>query len=189
MNKCFLIEELSNIKNATRENRLKVANIVLNNETLFPLLLEIVFEINHKISIKAAWVLEFVCAENLNLLTPYLTYFTNNINTVKYDSAVRPISKICEFLAKAYTSKNATIIKYKITDKQIETIIETGFDWLIGSQKVAVKAYTMEMLFLFGKNKNWVHTELQLIIQQNIVKESAAYKARGKKILKSINQK
>ncbi len=68
-------------------------------------------------------------------------------------------------------------------------MIEAGFDWLISNQKVAVKAYTMEMLYLFGKNQDWVHNELKLIIQQNIPKESSAYLARGKKILSWINNK
>jgi len=47
----------------------------------------------------------------------------------------------------------------------------------------------MEMLFLFGKNEKWIHQELQLIIEQNIINESAAYKARGKKILSWIKNK
>ena len=43
-------------------------------------------------------------------------------------------------------------------------------------EKAAVKAYTMNALFLLGKNYDWVHQELKLIIQQNIMNESAAYK-------------
>ncbi|NOR27345.1 MAG: adenylosuccinate lyase [Lutibacter sp.] len=189
MNKPFLIQQLENIKNAKRENRLRVANLVIENKELFKYLLEIVFEFDNKLSIKAAWVLEFVCAEKLNWLAPHLNYFTENISNVKFDSAVRPMSKICEFLAKDYTSKNNSIIKSEINSIHIEKIIETGFDWLIGKQKVAVKAYTMEMLFLFGKKEKWVHKELQLIIQQNMINESAAYQARGKKILSWINKK
>lgn len=189
MNKEFLILQLNNLENAKRVNRLRVANLVLENPVLFNYLLELVFDYNNKLSIKAAWVLEFVCAEKLDWLAPHLNYFTENIDKVKFDSAVRPISKICEFLAKAYTSKNNSTIKAKINLTHIEKIIETGFDWLIGKQKVAVKAYTMEMLFLFGKNENWIHEELKLIIQQNILTESAAYQARGKKILSWINKK
>ena len=189
MTKEFLILQLNNIENAKRINRLRVANLVLENKVLFKYLLEIVFEVNNKLSIKAAWVLEFVCAEKLNWLAPHLNYFTENINNVKFDSAVRPISKICEFLAKVYTSKNESIMKAEINSTHIEKIIEAGFDWLIGEQKVAVKAYTMEMLFLFGKNEDWVHQELQLVLQQNIINESAAYQARGKKILSWINKK
>ncbi|MFK5959342.1 MAG: adenylosuccinate lyase [Lutibacter sp.] len=189
MNKEYLILQLNNIKNAKRENRLCVANLVIENPILFKYLLELVVEFNNKLSIKAAWVLEFVCTKKLDWLAPHLNYFTKNIHKIKFDSAVRPVAKICEFLAKSHTSTQASIIKNKITKNHINNIIEAGFDWLIGKQKVAVKAYTMEMLYLFGKNEKWIHQELQLIIQQNIINESAAYKARGKKILSWIKNK
>lgn len=188
MNKEFLILQLNHIENAKRVNRLRVANLVIKNKELFPYLLELVFEIENKTSVKAAWVLEFVCAERLNWLAPHLNYFTENIGKVKFDSAVRPVSKICEFLAKAYTSENNWVIKTELKKNHIKKMIEVGFDWLIGKQKVAVKVYAMEMLFLLGKNIDWVRQELRLIIELNITKESAAYKARGKKILGLINK-
>jgi hypothetical protein len=188
MNKTFLVQELNNIANAKRVNRLQVASLVLKNKELFKPLLELTFDFNNKLSVKAAWVLEFVCARELDLLIPYLNYFTENINAVKFDSAVRPIAKICEFLAKEYVANNQSIAS-KISKKHINKIVETGFDWLISNQKVAVKAYTMEMLFLFGKNIDWVHNELELIIQQNITKEIPAYQVRVKKILIWIKNK
>lgn len=188
MNKAFLIQQLYLIENAKRENRLRVANIVLKNKTLFKYLIELVFEIENKLSIKAAWVLEFVCAEKLDWLIPYLNYFTDSIKLVKFDSAVRPVSKICNFLAINYNSRKANFIKKNLTKQHIHLIIETGFDWMISNQKVAVKAYTMNSLFLFGKSYNWVHDELELIIVQNMVKESPAYKARGKITLGLINK-
>lgn len=177
------------MENAKRVNRLRVANLVLENPSLFKHLLDLTFEINNKLSIKAAWILEFVCEKKLDWLVPHLNYFTNNINKVKFDSAVRPVSKICEFLAKAYTSKDTSFIQSQLKTNHINSIIETGFDWLIGNEKVAVKAYAMETLFLFGKNEEWIHQELQLIIQHNMINESAAYQARGKKILSWILKK
>ncbi len=114
MTKEYLILQLENIEHARRINRLRVANLVLQNQELFPFLLELVFEIDNKTSIKAAWVLEFVCDEKLEWLAPYLTFFTNTIDKVKFDSAVRPVSKICELLAKAYTSKTPSIIQSEI---------------------------------------------------------------------------
>ena len=115
MNKTFLIQQLNAIENARRVNRLRVANLVLENPRLFKYLLQIVFEFDNKVSVKAAWVLEFVCVEKLNWLAPHLTYFTKNIANVKFDSAVRPVSKSCELLAKSYTSKNEAIIKNNLT--------------------------------------------------------------------------
>ena len=189
MNKEFLILQLSNIENAKRTKRLKVANTVLENKELFYYLLELVFEVENKRSIKAAWVLEFVCANKLNWLAPHLDHFTKNIGLVKFDSAVRPVSKICNFLAISYNSKNNNLIKSTLTKHHLDLIVETGFDWMINDQKVAVQAYTMNSLYLFGKSLDWVHKELKLIIQQNIMNGSAAYKARGKITLRLINKK
>ena len=153
MNKEFLIFQLNSIENAKRVNRLRVSNLVLQNPALFKYLLKLVFDIDNKLSIKAAWVLEFVCAEKLAWLNPYLNYFTENLSKVKFDSAIRPVSKICEFLAKAYTSKNESIMKTEISSTHIEKIIEAGFDWLIGNHKVAVKVYLWNYYFSSEKIK------------------------------------
>ena len=189
MDKDYLIQQLENIQNAKRVNRLRVANLVIENPNLFKFLLELVFDVTAETSIKAAWVLEFVCEQKLEWLAPHLSYFTENVGKVTFDSAVRPVAKICNFLAIAYNTKKDSVIKTKLNSKHIDQIIETGFDWMISNHKVAVKAYTMTTLFLFGKNYDWVHEELKLIIQQNMAKETAAYKARGKITLALINKK
>ena len=188
MSRTSLENELERLGPALRINRQRVADLVLSNQKLFPILLEIVFDINIKTSIKAAWVLEFVCTEKLHWLFPYLDYFAQNMAKVTFESAIRPVAKISGFLASDYTSNNESTIKKYLTKEHIDVIIETGFDWLIGNQKIAVKVYCMEMLYLFGKDYDWVHQELKLIIEQNIVKESCGYQARGKKILSWINK-
>lgn len=189
MNKAYLITQLLNMQNAKRVNRMRVTNIVLDNPELLPFLLEISFDVDDKLSIKAAWTLELVLEQKLDWLTPHLDYFTQHIALVYFDSAVRPISKICNFIAIAYNAKKESLIKEFLTNKHIELMIETGFDWMISNHKVATKAYTMNALYLLGKNSDWVHEELKLILQQNIAKESAAYKARGKMTLALINKK
>ncbi|PHR72222.1 MAG: adenylosuccinate lyase [Lutibacter sp.] len=181
-----LIKLLETKISSYRDVRERYAKHILSNKDLFLPLLKIAFEVNNKTSIRACWVLEFVLREKLEWIFPHLNYFVENISKIHFDSSTRPIAKICEFLAKDYTSKKETKIKKHLTKKHIDTIIETGFDWLISDQKVAVKVYTMESLFLFGKEKNWVHDELKLIIQQEIMNGSPAYKARGKRILKRL---
>lgn len=188
MTKKFLIKQLTNIENAKRINRERVAYLVLENTELMPYLVEIMFASDSKISIKASWVLEIVCEKNLFFIAPHLDYFIENIGNLKHDSAVRPASKICNFIAIAYNSKKDDFFKTILKKNQIDKIIETGFDWMISNHKVATKAYSMNALFLFGKNYDWVHQELKLILQQNISKESAAYKARGKMTLELINK-
>jgi len=133
--------------NSSRENRLKNAGIILNDIRLLPILLDILFEVDDKVSCKAAWVLEFVCNKNLESIIPYLDKFTKNIYKVHLDSAVRPVAKISEYLVKAYCSKQDNKIKTALQPKHKERIIEASFDWMITDQKVAVKAYSMNTLY------------------------------------------
>lgn len=172
--------------NSSRENRLKNAEMILNDIRLMPMLIDVLFKVDDKVSCKAAWVLEFVCNENLEVIIPYLDKFTANISKVHLDSAIRPVAKIYEFLIKAYYSKQENTIKNTLTPIYQERIIETCFDWMITNQKVAVKAFAMSSLYLLGQDNDWVHPELIMILERDFNSESAAFKARARHILKKI---
>ena len=185
----YVTEQLNNMENPKRENRERVANIVLENKDFFKDLVTITFDIENKTSIKAAWVLEWICTHHhLNWIIPHLDEFTSKINTVKFDSAIRPCAKICEHLANAYYVKFDNEVKKNLTIQHIDSIIETGFDWLITPQKIAVRAYTMNALYLFGLEKDWVHPELKHLIETKIIFESKGTKARGKYVLNLIEK-
>ena len=188
-NLLFITEQLNNMENPKRENRQRVANIVLENQKLFKDLVTLTFKIDDKISIKAAWILEWICTHhNLDWILAHLDEFTSKINTLKFDSSIRPCAKICEHLANAYYAKNKNEVKNSLTQNHIDTIVETGFDWLITPQKIAVRAYTMNTLYLFGLEKDWIHPELKHLIETKIIHESKGCKARGKHILGLIEK-
>ena len=185
----FLTEQLNNMETPKRENRERVANIVLENKNLVKDLVAITFNVDNKVSIKAAWILEWICTHhNLNWILPHLDEFSEKINTVKFDSAIRPCAKICEHLVNAYYSKNDNDVKQKLTKDHVEAIVETGFDWLITPQKIAVRAYAMTFLYLFGLERDWIHPELKHLIETKIIHESKGCKARGKFILDLIEK-
>jgi hypothetical protein len=189
MNVQFLTQELNNIENAKRENRQRVANIVLENKVLVKDLITITFDVENKTSIKAAWILEWICTHHdLNLVLAYLDLFSSNIKNLVFDSAIRPCAKVCEHLANAYHSKTENEVKEKLKEVHIDAIIETGFDWLITPQKIAVRAYTMNSLYLFGLEKDWIHPELKHLIETKIIHESKGCKARGRHILELIEK-
>jgi len=184
-----ITEELKNLGNAGKDNRQRVANIVLENKELFEPLLEVTFQFDQPISVKSAWVLEWICTHHqLNWMIPHLTFFTENLKNLTFDSAIRPCAKICEHLANAYHSKRDNEFKSKIKNEHIQAIIEIGFDWLITPQKIAVRAYTMNTLYLFGLENDWVHPELKHLIETKIIHESKGTKARGKHILNLIEK-
>lgn len=175
---------------ASRVNRTKIADYIIENENLFSALIETIFETEYKYHHKAAWVLELILDDNLEWIIPHLDFFTNNLSILKNQSAIRPASKICKWIAIAFDKK--TISKNELRKTHIENIVEAGFDWLIENNKVATQAYSMSFLFLFGKQKksnfNWIHKELKNILTQNIPSESPAYKAQGKHVLKIMKK-
>ncbi len=180
-------EELSHVS-ATRENRLQCAKMVLKDMSLFPKLIDIMFRVDDAISSRAAWVFEFVCEEYIFAIIPYLDIFTSNLKKVHLDSSVRPMSKVCVFIANTYFSPQPNTLKKMLRPYHKERIIEASFDWLIKDEKVAPKAYAMETLYLFGKEFSWIHPELALVLKQDFALQSPGYKARAKKILNKINK-
>jgi hypothetical protein len=183
-----LYKTLTNV-NALRKSRLQNAEIVLNDLSLFPKLIDIVYMTDDKTSIHAAWVFEYVCAENIYVIIPHLDNFTTNIHKLRFDSAIRPIAKVCEFIAKEYVSKQYDTMKKMLTNKYKQRIIEACFDWMINDQKVAVKAYAMNTLFLLGKGSNWVYPALVEILERDYQSQSAGFKARARHVLKKIQAK
>jgi len=182
-----LYDQLSYV-NHSRKKRAYYAQLVIGNPSLMPLIIKILFKVNDPISNRAGWLLEFVCKTDLSMLFPYLDVFTEKMSTVHQDSAVRPVAKICEYLALSYyKKKNPKTIKY-LTRIHKERITEAGFDWLITEQKVAVKAYTMTSLFWLGTEIDWIHSELHRIMEDDYHKGSAAYKARCRHMFEAIKK-
>ena len=182
MDKELLLQELQKSTSA-RENRLRLANLVLTSYENFSPLLELSFATKNKLSVKAAWVLEFVVYQKIEWLLKNIIFFTKNIAKVSNGSAVRSMAKICELFAR-YLDKNPEE-KVKYT-QNIEDIIECGFDWMLSNHKIAIKVYTMQTLYLFGKDYAWIYPELRIILEKNIHSESIGYKNRALKVLKWI---
>lgn len=187
MTKDQLYTELNYVDHS-RANRLKYANLVIANPDLIPKLLEIIFLVDDKISCRAAWIFEFLCGEKLEAIIPHLDYFTEHIYKVHLDAAVRPVAKICEYLAKAYYSKSENKIQKALTKKHQEKIVEACFDWMINDEKIAPKAYSMNTLYLFGTDFDWIHPELVSILERDFLTQSAGYKARARHILKKTQK-
>lgn len=163
-----------------------MAALVLKNTHLVEPLLEIAFDVDDPISSRACWVLEFTAKENLSYIFDYLDVFTSHLGKVHFDSSVRPLAKICEFLTKDYFSVYENQVQKKLTEKHLEAIATACFDWLIGNHKVAAKAYSMTCLLLLGKKYDWIHPELKMVLEQNYAQGSAAYKARARHTLAKL---
>ena len=170
----------------SRKKRAEMSAIILDNPQLIASLLKIAFSVDNPISKRACWVMEFTAKENLAYIFPYLNTFTENLNRVHFDSSIRPMAKICEYLLKEYFSDTSNEIKVIMNDIHLERMTSACFDWLIGKYKVAPKAYSMTCLLLLGRKFSWIHPELKILLEQNYSKGSTAYKARARMTLAKI---
>lgn len=172
--------------NAYRENRLMAAQYVLENQHLFGELVTICFSPEDKNNHKACWILEFVSYEELIWLQPHLDFLCSNLKVLKDESAIRPIAKVVQLLVKSHYKKNDDSIL--LSKENLQDCIEASFDWLINDVKVATKAYSIRTLYVLGNHYDWIHPELQIILNKDYGDHSAAYKAVAKEVLKKIEK-
>ncbi len=169
---------------AHKKSRVYVSNYIIRNEDLLSEFIAIAFDIQNKNHVKAFWSLELVCEKKLKLFVPYLDLFCEVLPKLKDDSAVRPATKICMFLANSNHRKNGI----SLTQEQEHNIIEALIDRLIQDEKVAAKVYAMKALFVLGRKYDWVHEELKTIIEQDYSNHSAAYQASTRNLMKKLNK-
>ena len=169
---------------AHRKSRVSLSNFIIRNENLLNDFIEIAFDIQNENHVKAFWSLELVCEKKLKLFVPYIDLFCEVLPKLKDDSAIRPATKICMFLAKSNHRKNGI----SLTQEQEHNLIEALIDRLIQDEKVAAKVYAMKALFVLGKKYDWVHDELKTIISQDYSNHTAAYQAATRNLLKKLNK-
>ena len=181
---CSELQRKLDYVSAYRENRLKTAQEILKNPFLFNELVSICFSPKEKNNHKACWILEFISYEELLWLQPHLDFFCSNIKILKDESAIRPIAKVIQLLIKSHYKKTENSIM--LSEENLQQLIEASFDWLITDTKVATKAYSIRTLFLLGNYYDWIHPELQIILNKDYGNHSAAYKAVAREVLKKI---
>jgi hypothetical protein len=77
-----------------------------------------------------------MCGKKLKEITPHLNLLTKNISKVHLDSSVRPAAKVCEYLIKAYYSKQDLPIKAHFTESHKEKIIEACFNLMLNDENI-----------------------------------------------------
>lgn len=173
--------------NHSMASRAKAVTLVIDHIEILPELIEKAFDAD-KNHFKYCWWLEFLNRNHIEVLCPFISSILSGANHLTNDSAIRPIAKIIENFALNYYSKQPNIeVRKMMTSSVREKMVELGFQWLIDDTiKVAPRAYSMIGLFQLGKDIDWVHQELKLVVEQNYATESVAYQARARMILKKL---
>lgn len=175
---------LRGVKNAKRIYRDAAAETILLHPELIPELIDKIFDIEDPLHIKAAWVFEIICLEDISLLDPHISDFIRGMPLIKHESALRPVSKICSLWNTYFYSGKSTV--KNLTSAERETIISCNFDWLIGNHKVATQVFAMDSLKLYGSEDEWILFELKSVLEKNAAAGSSGYRSHARKILKNL---
>ncbi len=180
-----LLEGLISL-NAKSENRKIFTGQLINEPQLIEEVIQIAMDEKNEVAGKAARALELVCQKKEELIFQQKTKIYELAEKSKRDDMVRPLAKIFELWTLNFYGKKPSI-SLQPTDK--EKITAICFDWMITPQKVAPQAYSMQTLFLLGKEIDWIHPELKLILEQNYASGTSGYKARARKIIDKIEKR
>ena len=141
------------------------------------------------IAARAAMLLEFAAKKNLEIVFEIWPSFFKIISNVNLDGSIRSYSKLCELIVlESYSKKTKDKNRYQLTNSQKKAITNCCFNWLIGENKVASKAHSMECLLWLGYDIDWVHPELISVLELNFGDGSAGYKSRARKVLNALKK-
>jgi 8-oxo-dGTP diphosphatase len=161
-----------------RQNAEWFADLAIENNSVFKKLLEYSISSDKKLAFKSSWALTKVCDRFPELIDPYLPDIISRINDFNNESVERSFLRIISMkdLNKIDNRFHGILADYSFAK------LNSGFS------AIAIKAYAMEILF----NLSVIYPELtnELIPAIQILTEdgSAGVVARGRMILKKLNE-
>jgi hypothetical protein len=180
-----------NFKRATRENRENAAIWMLDHPQALPYLINTLDDATahtaqkeDALRVKTAYILEMMAVKDLSSLTPELTHIARLLPHLNSDSIQRALLHIMTLWLAPLESLDS------LDSEVIEILTEHCFDKLIKKPEaaVAVQAHAMSCLYYLSRANSWIKEPLADIIIKQMPGNSPGYQARGRQILKWLNQ-
>lgn len=138
----------------------------------------------------AAWVLENILTQNPLALDYYTIKLIELLPDIKSESVKRHFTKlISQGISRVVRKKASKIYERNLWATNLEPLEELCFKWFVEEEaKPAVKAHALEILFLLSTREKWIANELPQIIENQIKHGLPSLKAKGKSVLKRLEQ-
>jgi 8-oxo-dGTP diphosphatase len=153
-----------------------VAASAIENPAIFVKLYEYSFSSDKHLSFRASWTLSKVCDRYPEMIYPYLSQIVDSLAGFDNESVLRSFLRILSL-----TDMD------KINARQQGILADFSFNQLnSGFSAIAVKAYSMEILYkltlIYPDLANELSTSIRLIMEDG----SAGIKSRGRAILRKL---
>lgn len=163
--------ELLKYQVQSRVHSLRIAEYAISSEVTFAEMMRCFFSDETRLAQRAAWCVDWINQHNPDFLEPYIDSLVQQLERPdSSDAMIRNSLRILE--------------DRTIPEIYHGTVLNHCFDFI---QKrdipVAIKAFSLQIVFELSKNYPDIRSELKWLIQENIEYETAAFRSRGKKIL------
>lgn len=141
------------------------------------------FDDDARIAARAAWLLEHVFIGKMAHYAEEVSGLINAFPHVRNSGCRRHYAKMMVKI----TDPRSGAMQKVISEKNLEPVIETAFDWLIDDdEKVAVKVFCAQILFQLSARHGWIREELIQQLHFLMRDGSAGMQSRGRKILSAL---
>jgi len=171
---------LSKVKEQLSDSSKAIAdltsNMVYEEPGLLKPLLDISWNDKEPWSQRASRVVSICCCKFPDLAKPYVSDIIRKLPVQKSEGARRNFLKF-------FTQGK---VRLKSRDKSI--LLNACFDFLTGHYSVAVKVYSLDILYILSRDLPDIQRELYEIIMDQMEDSSAGYKSHATKILKKLDR-
>jgi hypothetical protein len=151
------------------------ADVVMQRRDIIPALIKLAFADKYPISLRAANTVEIIDSQQPFLIQPYYSKMINTLTGFKVDGVKRCFLKIFT----RHTDLD--------NEKLLCALINSCFAFIASHEEtVAVKAYSLEILYQISNKEPELKNELIFAILDQSDKNSGAFKTCSEKILKKL---
>lgn len=167
-------EELLKEKVQTKTKALAIAEHTGSSPTHFKELIKCFLANEYRLAQRAAWSVSWASRKKPELIKPFIKDFVAQLSkTDVHDAVIRNSVRVLQAI--------------EIPEELHGDVMNACFAFIEKpSTPVAIKAFSLTTLFNLSKFYPEIKNELKVIIENNWENETAAFKSRGKKILKAL---
>ena len=170
-------EELLKEKKHSKAQALKISAHACSSPEYFKELMQCFLSNEYRLAQRAAWSVSWAAKKNPELIQPYLKDLVEQLPRKDvHDAVIRNSVRILQ--------------QIEVPESLHGKLMNCCFGFIESlSTPVAIKAFSLTTLFNLSKFYPEIKNELKLIIEERWNNETAAFKSRGRQILKQLNTK
>jgi len=162
------------LKEHSKSHALKIASYACESKSNFKELMQCFLDEEYRLAQRAAWSVSWAAKKKPVMIAPHIkdlvsVLHKNNVHDAVIRNSVRVLQEI--YIPKKFHGE----------------VMDACFRFLEKpATPVAIKAFSLTTLFSLSKKYPEIKAELKLMIEEGWEHESAAFKARAKKILPKL---